>query len=198
MRKMLYPCLAAFVALTLGGCAHPINMKPEADKMDAKPASVQTIDKKVAYYIPETRMGLETTSPGGGGDLIKYTPYRDIEPGLYKVLTDTFKDVSKSKGPRLSDEQKKDGFTLMMQPDVSTSSSSESIFTWPPTKFTVTLSCNFYDDQNTLVKKIEVTGSGQAEFDEFKKNLSLAANRASTDALNKLQEAVGKSSELRQ
>ena len=184
-------------ALALGGCAHPINMKPENDKLASRATSTPVIDKKLAYFIPESRMTLEITSPGGGGDLVKYAPYRDIETGLFKTLSEGFKDVTKSKTSQLSPDMKMEGIALLMQPEITTTSSSESIVTWPPTKFGVTLTCDFYDDKDSLVHKISVTGNGEAEFSEFKSNFSLAANRAATDALNKLLEAINSSAELR-
>jgi hypothetical protein len=191
----LIPALA--FTLTLIGCAHPINMKPENDKLASRATSSPVIDKKLAYFIPESRMTLEVTSPGGGGDLVKYTPYRDIETGLYKILSESFKDITKAKSSLITADMKKDGITLMLQPEITTTSSSESILTWPPTKFGVMLTCNFYDEKDVLVHKVSVTGSGEAEFSEFKGNFGLAANRATTDALNKLLEALNTSAELR-
>jgi hypothetical protein len=47
------------------------------------------------------------------------------------------------------------------------------------------------------VDTVRVSGYGRATFDEFKSNFSLAAVRASTDALNRLSQALRDSAKLR-
>jgi hypothetical protein len=47
------------------------------------------------------------------------------------------------------------------------------------------------------VAKKAVTGSGHAEFSEFKRNFGLAAQRATLDAVQKMQSAMQETAELR-
>jgi hypothetical protein len=54
------------------------------------------------------------------------------------------------------------------------------------------------DPSGNLVTKKSVTGSGHAEFGEFKRNFGLAAQRATLDAVQKMQSAMRGSTELRQ
>ena len=58
-------------------------------------------------------------------------------------------------------------------------------------------SCNINDDSGKRVKSVKVTGNGNASFDEFKSNFSLASVRASNDALAKLIQALADTPELR-
>ena len=44
---------------------------------------------------------------------------------------------------------------------------------------------------------MKVRGEGRAEFDEFKKDFSLAARRAGQDAVSRLVIALGSTAELR-
>src|ERR1700742_2956621 len=77
----------------LAGCAHPMIIKPELEALATAPSG-ERIPKKVGLYISDANRTKEVTTPGGGGDKVKYTPYADIEPGLYKILSDVFQDVS--------------------------------------------------------------------------------------------------------
>jgi hypothetical protein len=61
----------------------------------------------------------------------------------------------------------------------------------------VTLTCTVTDASGALIDTIKVTGDGFAPFEEFKSNFSLSAVRASTDALNKLVQALSNSAALR-
>jgi hypothetical protein len=195
MRQLLKFLLVAAACGILLGCAHPINMKPDLAKLQDN--GVKPIDKKVGYYISEANLALEVTTPGGGGDKVRYFPYRDIEPGIYKALSSVFGSVSKIKNPKDAEELRNSNIALLISPEVSTTSSSPSPFTWPPTLFTVTLVSAITGEQGQTLRKISVTGNGKAEFDEFKSNFSLAAVRAADDALAKLVKALSEVPELR-
>lgn len=184
MKQLFKLLLAGVACVALFGCAHPINMKPDLDGIKA--VSVKRNDKQVGYHMPDANLALEVTSPGGGGDKVRYFPYRDIEPGFYKALSEVFSGVTKIKNPKDAEEVRKSGATLLIVPEVSTTSSSPSPFTWPPTNFTVTLAGSITDAAGQLVRKFSVTGEGKAEFDEFKSNFSLSAVRAANDAMAKL------------
>lgn len=195
MKQLFKLLLVSLAGLVLLGCAHPITMNPDWAGIQAK--NIVKIDRQVAYYISDANRALEVTTSGGGGDMVRYFPYRDIEPGFYKALSDVFRGVTKVQNPKDLEALRKSGISLLITPEVSTSSSSSSLVTWPPTQFTVTLSCVVTDAAGQTVHKLVVTGSGNAEFAEFAGNHSLAAVRASTDALSKLLKALGETPELR-
>lgn len=189
--------LACGLALTLllGGCAHPISMAPNLDAVQATPEQ-KLVAKKVGYHISAASQTLEVTTPGGGGDKVRYFPYRDIDAGLYKALGTVFRDVTKIKNPGDLAELQASGIQLLITPEITTNSSSESAFTWPPTSFTVVLNCQVKDSQGKTLDTVRVEGVGKAEFAEFKANFSLAAVRASEDALKKLAVALRQSKAL--
>jgi hypothetical protein len=196
MNRFVAYVLSALACVFMFGCAHPINMNPDLSALKT-PAGVQVIDKQVGYHIPDSLRSLEVISPGGGGDKVRYFPYRDIEPGLYKALSEAFRGVSKVQDPKDIAALKNGNISLLMTPVVTTTSFSESLFTWPPTLFTVTLACTVSDIAGNTVQTMSVVGEGRATFDEFKGNLSLAAVRATNDALTKLLKAFSESAELR-
>jgi hypothetical protein len=85
-------------------------------------------------------------------------------------------------------ESKKVSYVFL--PTITTTSKSSSAFTWPPTNFTVTLDCKAVAGDGTGLWNNKVTGTGEAVFDDFKHDFSLAARRASKDAFNQLQKAI--------
>ena len=147
--------------------------------------------------VPDALRSVEVTTPGGGGDKVRYFPYRDIEPGFYKALSEAFTSVSKVQNPKDSAALQAGGISLLITPEVTTNSSSDGAFTWPPTQFSVKLVCTIVDAGGKPVETIRVNGEGGATFSEFKSNFSLAAVRASNDALAKLVKALVESPELR-
>ena len=196
MNRFANCVVIVLASLTMFGCARPMNMKPDLSALKT-PAGLKVIDKQVGFHIPEALLAMEVTSPGGGGDQVRYFAYRDIEPGLYQVFSEAFRRVSKVKDLKNVAGLKTDGVSLLITPVVTTTSFSESAFTWPPAMFTVTLVCTVTDLAGNSVQTLSVTGEGRATFDEFKSNFSLAAVRAANDALAKLLKAFGESAELR-
>ncbi len=89
------------------------------------------------------------------------------------------------------------GISLLVRPKILTMSSSDSVFTWPPTQFTVDLTCTITDARGQPVDVIRVSGYGHATFDEFKSNFSLAPVRASDHALALLVKALVEAPKLR-
>lgn len=127
------------------------------------------------------------TSPTpGGGDKIRYFPYRDLETGLYKVLAGTFTSVTRLGKAPTAENLHAEGVAFAITPKITTQSNSDSILTWPPTSFTVELECRTVAESGSEIASTRVVGFGNATFDEFKSDFPLAAKRASTDALNKL------------
>ncbi|MEI7815980.1 MAG: hypothetical protein WCI45_02200 [Desulfuromonadales bacterium] len=169
-------------------------MTADVSKLEP-PASGQIIPKSVGYYFVESRDKIVETA-GGGGDKVKYSPYKDIEGGFFKILSNTFKSAISITSEKDSVIGKSD-LGYIMAVEVSTNSSSPSLFTWPPTVFGINLTANISDVTGKPVTRLLVFGEGRGEFDEFKGNHSLAANRASIDVLKKMQTALLNTPELR-
>lgn len=196
MPRLFNSAFVIAACIFLFGCAHPISMNPDLAKV-AAPAGAKPIDKKVGYYLPDNLRTVEVTTPGGGGDKVRYFPYRDIESGFYKALSEVFSSVTKVPNPKDAAALKASGVSLLITPEITTTSFSDSVFTWPPTHFTVNLVCTVADANGAPLQTIRVSGQGGASFGEFKGNFSLAATRASNDALSKLVQALGESPQLK-
>ena len=182
--------------VTITGCAHPFVITPDISTINAPPAA-QRIDKSVGYYISPTDHNKEVITPGGGGDKVKYYPYKDIETGFYKMLTNVFTKVTVLKAPADRSALASAGIQYVIVPTITTDSSSSSIMTWPPTDVTVNLKCDIRDAKGNAVASALVTGTGHAEFSEFKSDFSLSGERASQDALIKMQKKLLEIPELR-
>lgn len=182
-----------FVAV-LAGCAHPISLSPDLARVTS--ATATKIDKKAGLSLADADRSREVTTPGGGGDKVSYFPYRDLEPGIYAAMSQVFSSVTKVTGPA-DPKVAAEGLSFVITPQVTTTSSSPSAFTWPPTLFTVELNCKVVDAQGAAVSEVKVSGTGKAEFSEFKTDHSLAAKRAADDALAQLVKALSESAALR-
>jgi hypothetical protein len=186
-----------FVIAAITGCAHPIVISPDIGKIERDTSNNQ-ITKNVAYYIPDDIKTKEVITPGGGGDKVSYHPYRDIETAFYKMLTNVFTNVTKLKTPQDAEALGKNNVSYIITPQLTTDSSSPSPFTWPPTKFSMDLTCSVADAQGNVIITKKVSGEGKAEFSEFKSDFSLSGKRASEDALLKMQRALLETAELKQ
>lgn len=186
MRRYL---LLVFVVALISGCAHPLNITPDISAL-SKSMPAEKSGKNVAYYFTED-LEKEVTTPGGGGDSVKYKPYKELDTGIYKILSDNFKSVVMLK--KGADQPKLDN-DLVAEITISTNSSSSSAFTWPPTMFGVNINADFSDPKTGKKEKILVTGEGRAEFSEFTSNFNLSAKRASEDALSKFGVSIAGSS----
>lgn len=191
MKRFLMMLSWIGLALIVTACAHPISLSP--NNPSTLLASGPRIERKVGLVLGAEDRQREVTSAGGGGDKLSYFPYRDLETGIYQALSQSFSDVSKVSGPT-DPLVKSEGLSYVVKPSIATTSWSQSLLTWPPTLFTVELVCPFIDSNGQTVTEIRVQGEGRAEFDEFKSDFSLAARRASEDALKKLIQAIADSS----
>lgn len=180
--------LAAAAILT--GCAHPVMISPQLDKIavpaDAKPKSAA----KVAYFIPADLAAKEVVTPGGGGDKVSSFPYRDLETSFYKVLSNAFSGAVKVKGPDDRETMAANGVSYLITPTITVNSDSSSAFTWPPTDFTVDLQCTIVDKNGKLVETKKAIGTGKAEFSEFKSDVGLSGKRAAESAMLKMQKEL--------
>jgi len=178
--------------MVISGCAHPINITPELQSL--KKPQGDYIQATAGYYITSYDREREVISPGGGGDRISYYPYKELEPALQKVLYSLFQDVKKLDLPPTPEYLKANGVTFAFLPEITTDSRSDSIFTWPPTSFTINLSCKAFSQDGKLIWERTYTGVGTATYSEFKSQFGLAATRASqkvfSEMLNDLSQAV--------
>ncbi len=172
-------CSVAFVS----GCAHKIQMTPNTTQFKE---SKNKVDSVVGYYISEADRTKAITTPGGGGDKVSYVPYRDTETVLYMVLANKFKDVYRINDLQDKTFLKDNEIELVILPVITTDSSSSSLFTWPPTNFTVDLTVKALDHNGDIVWEKQVAAEGVAESDEFVNDFSLAARRATEKAFLKL------------
>jgi len=177
------------------GCAHQINITPPLNTLEGNHAA--KVNKTVGYYISPADREKEVTTPGGGGDKVKYKPYQESEPALNKVLSNLYTTVVSV--PSLDDKQfiASNNVAYIFVPSIETDSSSSSAFTWPPTRFTITLDTKAVGSNGNVVWQKKLTGEGQAEFSDFKHDFSLSARRASKQAFQSLQETISSAPELR-
>jgi len=178
------------------GCAHSVVTTP--DLVELKHGGAQPIDKNVGYYISKEDREKQVTTPGGGGDKVSYYPYREMEPALYKTLSNVFRRAYALDSHNDSQTIQAKTIAFVFTPRIATNSSSESALTWPPTKFTVILSCQAVDPSGKTVWEKQFKGEGTAEFEEFKKDFSLAAKRASQSTFEQFQRALANDPEFRQ
>jgi hypothetical protein len=187
---------AISVVLMVSGCAHPMTMRADVAGL-VVPAGTTAIAKNIGLYISPGNRAKEVTTAGGGGDKVSYHPYADIEIGLYKVFGNTFQNVDLLSTLSDINSIAKHSLTLIAIPEITTTSSSDGVLTWMATDFTVQLSCKFTDVAGREVTTLSSSGTGHAVFSELKSDFSVAGERASRDALVKLQGAILQSEALR-
>lgn len=177
--------LTIFLVSLATGCAHQIQLTPNLD--DLRGTTVDNkIEKNVGYYISAVDKATEVISPGGGGDDVKYYPYKDTEAALNTLLSKVFSRVYSV--PSLDDSAfvEEKGISYIFTSSIKTDSSSSSAFTWPPTDFTFELTCTATDVGGKEVWVKTVSAAGNAEYDEFKSDFSLSARRASEEAYEQM------------
>lgn len=192
--KSLRLIMSLLALAALAGCAHPMIIKPEMEALVSTQNSVR-IPKKVGLYISPANREKQVTTPGGGGDKVSYRPYADMESGFYKVLSDVFQDVSVVQAP--GGDASNASLAYIIEPEISTKSSSSGVFTWMATDFEVALNCKVTDAAGQPVSTVSSVGTGHADFSDLKSNFSAAGQRASQDALVKLRDSFMQSADLR-
>jgi len=184
------------VLMMAAGCAHQMTMRADVAGL-ASPVGATRIPKNIGLYISPENRAKEVTTPGGGGDKVSYHPYADMETGLYKVFGNTFQNVDLLSTLSDINSIAKHSLTLIAIPEITTTSSSNGVFTWMASDFTVQVSCKFTDVAGREVATVLSTGTGRAEFSDLKADFSAAGERASRDALEKFQAAILQSEALR-
>jgi len=183
--------IAVFALVFTIGCAHQINITPPLNTLDAD--GISKIDKNAGYYISPDDLSKEVTTPGGGGDKVKYFPYKESEPALNKILSNIFAKVYPLASVDDNQFILSNDISYVFIPKIETNSSSKSAFTWPPTNFTVSLDCKALDNSGSVIWQKNVKGEGNAVFNEFKHDFPLAAKRAVKNAFSMLQDEIIKS-----
>ena len=176
------------VPLLITGCAHKINLTPPLNTLD-KQTLTESV-KNVGYYISAEDRAKEVTTPGGGGDKVKYTTYADLEPALKHALDNLFTEVHAVPAPDDTEFLSSHEISYVFTPSFETDSSSSSFLTWPPTDFSIKMTCTANDSQGNTVWQSTIEGDGKAEFSEFKHDLSLSARRAAKDVFIKFEDEV--------
>ncbi|WP_072682082.1 hypothetical protein [Arcobacter sp. LA11] len=186
MKKMFKISSLVIVILFITGCTHKIEMTPNVEKITDSVSIYNTKNYNVAYNIKRYDQASYVVTPGGGGDKVGYTPYADTELAFRSVLVKIFKKVYKldsiSNKKFISEKDIKYIFTY----NLKTNSSSDSMMTWPPTKFTISLNCKAIDNNGKNIWEKTFYDEGTASFDEFKNDFSLSAKRASEKVFSKM------------
>lgn len=173
--------------LGLAACAHPLTIAPDLNKL---PDGTATRPGTIALYVSDQDRGRQVITPGGGGDKVAYYPYRELESALFKVLGRVYERVVSIASLDDVAGSNANGVSLVALPRITTQSSSDSVLTWPPTRFEVQIACVFTDAAGARITEVLVTGTGKAEFEEFKSDFSLAAKRASEEAVLRFHKAI--------
>lgn len=179
--------VAAVLLTLLTACAHPIGIGPlETPVRNEAGLS----PRKVAYVMTDADRTREVTTPGGGGDKISYFPYRDLEKSLRDALRAVYADVFVIPSTSDAEAIARFGVSYVFVPEITTSSASSSIFTWPPTQFGIDLTCKVSDAQGQLLTQVRAQAQGSAEFSEFMKDFGLAGRRAATQVSEQLRQSI--------
>ena len=187
--------IAVPVMLFVVGCAHQINITPPLNTLSE--VGISKIDKNVGYYISPDDLSKKVTTPGGGGDKVRYFPYKEFEPALNKILSNIFTKVHPLASPDDNQFMSSNNISYIFIIKIETNSSSKSAFTWPPTNFTVSIDCKALDSSGSVKWQKNIKGEGDAEFSEFKHDFSLAAKKATMNSFSMLQEEIIKSGEFK-
>ena len=188
MNKKPFLILAISLSSVLTGCAHQIAINPDVSMIN-RGNSAEKIPGKAGYYFPPGSREKEVITPGGGGDRVRYKPYTDIESAYSKMLGNVFTNITALESGNES-EISKNSIDYVVSLEMATDSSSPSMFTWPPTWFSVNLTSIISDSTGKTLTNISAKGEGKADWGEFIADKGLAGKRASFDALAKMQNAL--------
>ncbi|AFL69529.1 hypothetical protein [Sulfurospirillum barnesii] len=174
-----------FLVLLLSGCSHKISIAPSLN--DIREVQVENkADVNVGYYISDEAKKTATTTPGGGGDNITYTPYADLEGALNTMLSRKFKRVYAVKSLEDKAYIANKNIIYLFTTTIKTDSSSTNVLIWPPTDFTVELSCNAVNLDGAMVWSDTMSAKGHASAGELMKDFSLSAKRATETAFKEM------------
>lgn len=180
------------MAINISGCAHPVVVAPKIEKIVPEISHQQKINANAGFYISPETSNLEVTTSAGGGESIRYYPYRDIEVGYQRMLLSVFNNVIKLKSAHDTKELSSNNIQYTLEPILITMSGSTEFSTWPPTNFTVDLSCKIRDASGKEIGNPRVVGNGQHTGGALalQGDYGLTGRRAMEDALIKMQRAL--------
>ena len=179
-------CLSIAVIIT--GCAHPIQISPDLSSL--RSSNSKASKANAGYFISTADLSKQVTTPGGGGDDVSYFPYKDTELAIKTILQQKFKKVYSLKSATTDPLIKQKNIKFIFSPKIKTNSSSSSFLTWPPTDFSIELTCIAYSANGKNIWKKTVTGKGHAEFSEFKNEFALSAKRATNQAFKLMRDEI--------
>jgi hypothetical protein len=192
-RKLL---LALVFALTLmnTACSQLIVISPHASTTPSEGS--KKVPKKVGMFISDANLAAETRHPHGGGDTVVYLPYRDLETPIFRVLQQSFQDAA-----RLNDLNDSiittDSLSILAIPKIETTSTSGIFGMWAPNEFSVTIRCEFLSATTRApIVEISATGKGTARAGELMNETSLAARRATQEAIEKFRQVLLEQTEV--
>ena len=189
-RLAIIPLL--FVGL---GCAHRIDITPALDALNA--SGVTKIDKNVGYYIAPEKLAQEVETPAGGGDKVKYLPYKESEAALNKVLSNVFRDVYALPSPDNAEFVASKNISYIFVPTITTDSSSRSSWIWPPSDFTVSLDCKATDGSGRVVWETSLKAEAHERLPDVYRDHARAGKVALQNAFLELQGRILKAVEFR-
>jgi len=187
--------LAPALLLLTCACAHPIVITPSLDALTAP--GVGRIEKNVGYYISPENLAKQVETPGGGGDKVKYFPYKESEPALKQVLSNVFGEVHPLPTPNPAEFIAAKNIAYIFIPTITTDSSSRSAWIWPPSDFTVALDCRATDGAGKVIWETSLKAEAHVGLPEIKRDRSLAGKEAIKEAFLELQKRIVKSGAFR-
>ena len=182
MRGLILSGLAALLA----ACVNTITIVPDVTKIERSSPSAARIPLNVGYFIPEASIA----APHVDENNLRYFPYRDIELGYQKMLSNVFSSATKLFSMKDQASMATGHLDLIIVPEISTRSGGSDFMTWPPSSFVVNLTSNIKDAAGKPVATPIVAGMGSANSGERLKITGIAGSRAMEDALLKMQSAL--------
>jgi hypothetical protein len=178
----------------LAGCATRIDIAPAPKAISDR--TVTRINKVVGYYIPPAELDRKVSALVGDGLLIRYQPYKDLEPGVQRMLSTLFTKVValRSINDRVAVNQ--DGLAYIFVPTIDTTTSTE-----PKTmtkggrdaKFDVAIDLRALNPDGSTVWQTRKVGRGGAEYynpGELEDAFARAGRDAGQRALVQLQQEI--------
>lgn len=197
MKKFIMYIVVLITPYILTGCAHKINITPKMDGItEITLKHSGKINKNVGYYISYEDRNKYVVTPGGGGDKIEYSPYKDTESSLRLALLQIFSKVYSLESLNDTSFIKNKDIKYIFIPTIYTTSYSDSLLTWPATNFTFELRCYAINNEGKEIWSEIIYSQGNATFSEFRHNFGLSAQRATEEAFIKLIEKIDKSSQF--
>ncbi len=186
--KHLWRSAILVLLVALFGCAHAIQITPTVGSINVN--GIDRIDKAVGYYISADDLAKVVVTGAGGGDKVKYQPYKESEPALRQALGNVFKEVYAVPSLESAEFIAEKQIAYVFIPVITTYSSSRSMWIWPPSDFTVRLVCKAIDASGKVVWEEKITGDAHMRLPDVARDHSLAGREATAQAFSALQEKI--------